>query len=94
MVFCIFSFLGPHIPLSFTVAQPLTALPFRSNTFDALLTDIPFGIAHGSTSYNRTLYPQLLTEFYRIARERVVCVCVTSRSQERLIHKTLAVQGV
>ncbi len=79
-----------------TVCEPLladaTCLPYMNGSMDCILTDIPFGLAHGSTHYNKVLYPKLLTEFYRIVRVGGCAIVLTSRSQERTLHLALANQ--
>ena len=44
------------------------AMPFRPDSIDVFVSDLPFGHRHGSKKLNRTLYPALLRDMGRIAR--------------------------
>lgn len=46
----------------------VTSLPFRENTIDVFVSDLPFGRRHGSKKINMTLYPKLLRDMARVAR--------------------------
>lgn len=45
-----------------------TNLPFKSNSVDIFVTDLPFGKRSGSKSNNKFLYKKLLNELARVAR--------------------------
>lgn len=45
-----------------------TNLPFRNNSVDIFVTDLPFGKRSGSKSNNKVLYKKLLNELARTAR--------------------------
>ena len=46
----------------------VTSLPFRTNSIDVFITDLPFGKRLGSKHDNKTLYPALLIQLTRCAR--------------------------
>ncbi|CAG2111432.1 unnamed protein product [Medioppia subpectinata] len=46
----------------------VTALPFRSDSIDVFITDLPFGKRLGSKHDNKTLYPALLQQLSRCIR--------------------------
>jgi len=58
-----------------------TKLPFKSNTFDVLVTDLPFGKRIGSHKSNKKLYPSLFEEFSRVLKEKGRMVLLTSEKQ-------------
>lgn len=45
----------------------VTSLPFRPNSVDVFVSDLPFGKRHGSKKLNKTLYPNLLRDMARVA---------------------------
>jgi 23S rRNA G2445 N2-methylase RlmL len=46
----------------------VTRMPFKDNSIDVLVSDLPFGRRHGSKKGNKVLYPALLNDMARIAR--------------------------
>lgn len=46
----------------------VTSLPFRDDSVDVFVSDLPFGKRHGSKRHNKVLYPALLREMGRVAR--------------------------
>lgn len=66
-----------------------TKLPFRDNSIDAIVTDLPFGKKIGSKMDNRQLYPMLLEEWKRVIRKggRLVLMTHDKRSLENSILK-------
>lgn len=46
----------------------VTSLPFRQETIDVFVSDLPFGKRHGSKRINMTLYPALLNDMARVSR--------------------------
>lgn len=55
-----------------------TLLPLHAGSIDALISDIPFGIRHGSHKTNIKLYPQILKEFWRVLANNGRCLLLTS----------------
>lgn len=55
-------------PPSDLLKLDVTCLPFRQDSIDVFVSDLPFGRRHGSKRVNRTLYPALLTEMARVSR--------------------------
>lgn len=47
----------------------VTSMPFRKSTVDVFVSDLPFGRRHGSKKLNKTLYPALLRDMARVARQ-------------------------
>lgn len=46
----------------------VTSMPFKTNSIDVFVSDLPFGRRHGSKRANKTLYPALMREMGRLAR--------------------------
>lgn len=46
----------------------VTSMPFREDSVDVFISDLPFGRRHGSKRINKTLYPALLRDMGRVAR--------------------------
>lgn len=55
-------------PPSDILQLDVTSLPFRTNSIDVFVSDLPFGRRHGSKKNNRTLYPALMRELARASR--------------------------
>lgn len=51
--------------------------PFQPNTFDMLYADLPFGHHIGSHNENEWLYPAILSESERIAKQSATFVMIT-----------------
>ncbi|CAB3405886.1 unnamed protein product [Caenorhabditis bovis] len=64
-------------------------LPLKSNSIDAIITDMPFGKKLGSVMDNRILYPKLLEEWKRVLRigGRLVLLTHDRRSIDAAILK-------
>src|SRR3984885_15431428 len=45
-----------------------TALPLENNSVDKIVSNLPWGMKHGSHSENRRLYPRLIGEFRRVLK--------------------------
>jgi len=52
-------------------------LPFPNHSIDALVSDLPFGHLVGSHAENKILYPRLLNEAARVAKQNARFVLIT-----------------
>ncbi len=66
------------------------AVPLPDRSADALVADLPFGIRMGAHADNVPLYPAMLAEAARLARDGARLVVITSES--RLMESVLARQ--
>ena len=57
-----------HKPPYDLLQLDVTSLPFRHDSIDVIVSDLPFGRRHGSKKVNSTLYPALLRDMGRVAR--------------------------
>jgi len=58
-----------------------TAIPLPDGGVSAIITNLPWGIRHGSHDENRRLYPRLLAEFRRLARKDGRIVILTGETR-------------
>jgi 23S rRNA G2445 N2-methylase RlmL len=64
------------------------SLPLEDGSVTAIVTNLPFGKQIGSTSENRTLYPDLLVDWVRVLSPGGRMVLLTS--EDRLMRRTLS----
>lgn len=57
----------------------VTSMPFRQNSVDVFVSDLPFGRRHGSKKLNKTLYPALLREMARVAHQGLARAVLLTR---------------
>ncbi len=57
------------------------ALPLRDSSVTKIVTNLPWGIRHGSHAENRRLYPRLLAEFARVLKPDGVMVMLTAEAR-------------
>jgi 23S rRNA G2445 N2-methylase RlmL len=75
------------------------ALPLPDGSVDKIVTNLPWGIRHGSHGENRRLYPKFIAEFRRLVRPGGLIVMLTAETRlmgelmthgafraERLLH--------
>jgi hypothetical protein len=55
-------------PPSDKLRLDVTNMPFKDNSVDVIVSDLPFGRRHGSKRGNKTLYPAMLRDMGRVAR--------------------------
>jgi tRNA (guanine6-N2)-methyltransferase len=65
-----------------------TALPLADASVDKLVTNLPWGIRHGSHRENRRLYPLLIAEFRRVLKPGGMMVLLTA--ERRLVWEIFA----
>lgn len=71
-----------HKPPFDIMQLDVTTLPFRLDSIDVFVSDLPFGVRHGSKKNNKTLYPDLLRDMGRVARvESARAVLLTQDSK-------------
>ncbi|PRP85508.1 THUMP domain-containing protein 3 [Planoprotostelium fungivorum] len=58
-----------------------TLTPFRDNSVDMVITDMPFGKRIGNKQGNTKLYPRIFQEMYRIVREGGKAVVLTQETE-------------
>jgi len=68
-----------------------TALPLDDSSVSKIITNLPWGIKHGSHGDNRRLYPRMFEEFKRIIRKGGLMVMLTA---ETGLMSELARRGV
>ncbi|MBV8450654.1 MAG: methyltransferase domain-containing protein [Deltaproteobacteria bacterium] len=68
-----------------------TALPLPDSSITKIITNLPWGIRHGSHEDNRRLYPRLLQEFHRLLQPggRAVILTGETRLMSDLITRGL-----
>lgn len=57
------------------------ALPLADSSVSKIVTNLPWGIKHGSHGENRRLYPRLLAEFRRVLRNDGRAVLLTAETR-------------
>ena len=62
----------------------VTNLPWRNDSIDVVVTDMPFGKRVGSKQDNRKLYPSTLLELSRVARVGVARACFLTRDKRSM----------
>src|SRR5262249_38163670 len=64
------------------------AIPMADGTISRIITNLPWGLKHGSHADNRRLYPRLFKEFARLIRSGGVIVMLTgeTRLMSDLLH--------
>ncbi|MGH7918086.1 MAG: methyltransferase domain-containing protein, partial [Candidatus Binataceae bacterium] len=55
-------------------------IPLNDGAVDKLVSNLPWGIRHGSHEDNRRLYPRLFEEFRRVVRKGGLMVLLTGES--------------
>jgi tRNA (guanine6-N2)-methyltransferase len=67
------------------------ALPMPDHSVDKIITNLPWGIRHGSHDENRRLYPRILQEFHRLVTPggKIVILTSETRLMSDLITKGL-----
>ena len=78
------------------------ALPLPDASVSKVVTNLPWGIRHGSHEENRRLYPRLIAEFKRVARKGGLIVMLTGETRlmgdlmtrgrfrpEKIVHVTI-----
>ncbi len=73
------------------VRGDVAALPLETASYNAIVTDLPFGMLVGSTDENRALYPALLREAARVTVPGGVLAAVTAA--RRLFDASLRRSG-
>jgi tRNA (guanine6-N2)-methyltransferase len=58
-----------------------TAIPLEAASVDKIVTNLPWGMRHGSHSENRRLYPQVINEFKRLVRPGGMIVMLTAETR-------------
>jgi 23S rRNA G2445 N2-methylase RlmL len=66
-----------------------SALPMPDNSITKIVTNLPWGIRHGSHHDNRRLYPRLLQEFHRLLQPggKIVILTGETRLMSELITR-------
>jgi tRNA (guanine6-N2)-methyltransferase len=67
------------------------AIPLPDGSVSRVITNLPWGIRHGSHEENRRLYPRLLVEFQRLVRKDGAIVILTGET--RLMNNVSARAG-
>jgi 23S rRNA G2445 N2-methylase RlmL len=57
------------------------AIPLPDNSVSRIVTNLPWGLKHGSHADNRRLYPRVFREFARLIRPGGVCVMLTGETR-------------
>ena len=57
------------------------ALPLPDSSVTKIVTNLPWGVKHGSHAANRRLYPRLLAEFARVLKKGGVMVLLTAETR-------------
>jgi tRNA (guanine6-N2)-methyltransferase len=57
-----------------------TAIPLAAASVDKVVTNLPWGMRHGSHTENRRLYPQVIKEFRRLVRPGGLIVMLTAET--------------
>jgi 23S rRNA G2445 N2-methylase RlmL len=67
------------------------AIPLPDQSGDRIITNLPWGMRHGSHADNRRLYPRVLAEFSRLIRPngRIVILTGETRLMTELLRKGL-----
>jgi tRNA (guanine6-N2)-methyltransferase len=55
-----------------------TTIPLADGSIDKIVTNLPWGMRHGSRGENRRLYPRFITEFLRLVRPGGLIVMLTA----------------
>jgi 23S rRNA G2445 N2-methylase RlmL len=58
-----------------------TALPLEDASVDKIVSNLPWGMKHGSHSDNRRLYPRLISEFRRVLKPRGTMVLLSAETR-------------
>jgi 23S rRNA G2445 N2-methylase RlmL len=58
-----------------------TAIPLETASVDKVVTNLPWGIRHGSHGENRRLYPQVISEFKRLVHPGGLIVVLTAETR-------------
>ena len=58
-----------------------TAIPLEAASVDKIVTNLPWGMRHGSHSENRQLYSQVINEFKRLVRPGGMIVMLTAETR-------------
>ena len=73
--------IGPrHKPIELRLWDAVS-LPLADASVDKIVTNLPWGIKHGSHGENRRLYPRLLAEFNRVLRPGGMMVLLTAETR-------------
>jgi 23S rRNA G2445 N2-methylase RlmL len=62
-------------------AWDAAAIPLPDNSVGRIVTNLPWGLKHGSHADNRRLYPRVFREFARLMRSGGVCVMLTGETR-------------
>jgi len=62
----------------------VTNLPWKNDSIDVIVTDMPFGKRVGSRQDNRTLYPKTLLELSRVAKLGSARACFLTRDKRSM----------
>jgi 23S rRNA G2445 N2-methylase RlmL len=57
------------------------AIPMPDGSIDAIITNLPWGVRHGSHEDNRRFYPRLMKEFTRLIRPEGKIVMLTGETR-------------
>ena len=66
----------------------ITSMPLRTGSVDVIVTDLPFGKRLGSRHDNKTLYPNLMTQFARCVRAgtgRIILLTQDKRNMNKCL---------
>ena len=58
-----------------------TAIPLEAASVDKIVTNLPWGMRHGSHSENRQTYPQVINKFKRLVRPGGMIVMLTAETR-------------
>ncbi len=67
-----------------------TALPLEAASVDKIVSNLPWGMKHGSHTDNRKLYPRLIAEFRRVLKPAGTMVLLSA--EMRLMSEVMAKQ--
>jgi len=73
--------IGPRYKPIELHAWDAAAIPLPDQGVSRIVTNLPWGLQHGSHAENRRLYPRLLWEFARLMRPGGVCVMLTGETR-------------
>jgi tRNA (guanine6-N2)-methyltransferase len=80
--------IGPRYKPIELRAWDATVLPLADASVDKIVTNLPWGIRHGSHRENRRLYPRLIAELSRVLKPGGMMVILTA--ERRLMRDVLA----
>jgi 23S rRNA G2445 N2-methylase RlmL len=73
--------IGPRYKPIELHAWDAAAIPLSDNSVSRIVTNLPWGLKHGSHADNRRLYPRVFREFARLMRLGGVCVMLTGETR-------------